>query len=184
MKKAFYIVLILLLVSVGVNVWQYAAKQEQQVRTTVKVDTVRYTVCVPVDSQVVRKRIVYLPVVKDKITHELRTNYAQIESQTADTLLYERAELRANYAQNTHDSVAVEIPITQKEYVGKDYHAWLSGYLVSLDSIETYNTTTTIMQPAKKQKRWGLGVQAGYGVGKNGLQPYVGIGVSYNLFGF
>ena len=29
--------------------------------------------------------------------------------------------------------------------------------------------------------RWGLGVQAGYGVSDKGLTPYVGVGISYNL---
>lgn len=32
-----------------------------------------------------------------------------------------------------------------------------------------------------KKTRWGLGVQAGVGAGKDGLTPYVGVGVSYNL---
>lgn len=32
-----------------------------------------------------------------------------------------------------------------------------------------------------KKTRWGLGVQAGAGVGKDGLTPYVGVGVSYNI---
>lgn len=32
-----------------------------------------------------------------------------------------------------------------------------------------------------KKTRWGIGVQAGAGVGKDGLIPYVGLGVSYNI---
>ena len=32
-----------------------------------------------------------------------------------------------------------------------------------------------------KKTRWGIGVQAGYGAGKDGLTPYVGVGVSYNI---
>lgn len=32
-----------------------------------------------------------------------------------------------------------------------------------------------------KRTRWGIGVQAGMGADKNGLTPYVGVGVSYNL---
>lgn len=35
-----------------------------------------------------------------------------------------------------------------------------------------------------KTKRIGLGAQAGYGVSKNGLTPYIGIGISYNIFNF
>lgn len=32
-----------------------------------------------------------------------------------------------------------------------------------------------------KNTRWGLGVQAGIGAGKDGLTPYLGVGVSYNI---
>ena len=63
--------------------------------------------------------------------------------------------------------------------------AVVGGIEPYLKSIEIYpktiyvnnNTTTTI----KVRSHFGLGVQAGYGYGRNGLQPYVGIGVQYNL---
>lgn len=32
-----------------------------------------------------------------------------------------------------------------------------------------------------KKTKWGLGVQAGVGAGKDGLTPYLGVGVSYNI---
>lgn len=32
-----------------------------------------------------------------------------------------------------------------------------------------------------KKTRWGLGVQAGIGAGKDGLTPYAGLGVSWNI---
>lgn len=32
-----------------------------------------------------------------------------------------------------------------------------------------------------KKTRWGLGVQAGVGAGKDGLTPYLGVGVSWNI---
>jgi len=35
-----------------------------------------------------------------------------------------------------------------------------------------------------KQKKWGLGISAGYGANKNGLSPYIGFGVNYNLLSF
>jgi hypothetical protein len=35
-----------------------------------------------------------------------------------------------------------------------------------------------------KQKRWGLGINTGYGVSKSGLSPYIGLGVNYNLINF
>ena len=77
--------------------------------------------------------------------------------------------------------------LIRKEVTYKDstYMAVVGGIEPYLKSIEIYpktiyvnnNTTTTI----KVRSRFGLGVQAGYGYGKNGLQPYVGVGVQYNL---
>ena len=70
-------------------------------------------------------------------------------------------------------------------YKDSTYTAVVGGIEPYLKSIEIYpktiyvnnNTTTTI----KVRSRFGLGLQAGYGYGRNGLQPYVGVGVQYNL---
>ena len=35
-----------------------------------------------------------------------------------------------------------------------------------------------------KQKKWSIGVNAGYGISKSGLSPYIGLGVNYNLINF
>ena len=77
--------------------------------------------------------------------------------------------------------------LIRQEVIYKDstYMAVVGGIEPYLKSIEIYpktiyvnnNTTTTI----KVRSRFGLGVQAGYGYGRNGLQPYVGIGVQYTL---
>lgn len=76
------------------------------------------------------------------------------------------------------DSVEVYVPIRQVEYRDTAYRAWVSGYDVRLDSIEVYRPTITVTR--WKHKRWGLGVQVG--VGWNGkIEPYVGVGVSYNI---
>lgn len=85
------------------------------------------------------------------------------------------------------DSVEVEIPITQKEYSDSNYRAWVSGYKPRLDSIEIYSRRemVTITRTAiQKPKRWGIGISAGYGFGKNGWGPYIGVGINYNLWGF
>ena len=78
--------------------------------------------------------------------------------------------------------------LIQQEVIYKDstYTAVVGGIEPYLKSIEIYpktiyvnnNTTTTI----KVRSRFGLGVQAGYGLSRNGLQPYVGVGVQYNFF--
>lgn len=78
------------------------------------------------------------------------------------------------------DTVSVKVPISRKTYIGEDYRAVVSGYEASLDTIQvkTKTITNTIYQ---EPSRWALGVSAGYGMTAKGLQPYVGIGVTYNI---
>lgn len=85
------------------------------------------------------------------------------------------------------DSIPVQLPIVQKEYRTDDYQAWVSGPInPQLDSLnifrqthyETIYKTVTIPQ---KTKRWGLGVQVGIGATPSKIEPYIGIGVSYNF---
>ena len=83
---------------------------------------------------------------------------------------------------------AVEIPITQKIYQDSTYQAWVSGYKPSLDSIQVFQPITTITRTITttevkyKAKRWGVGVQAGIGITPTKVEPYIGIGVTYNIF--
>lgn len=79
------------------------------------------------------------------------------------------------------------LPIEQKTYKDSNYVAYVSGYTPKLDSINVYNRTETkyiTIENKYKAKRWGLGIQAGYGLYKDGFTPYVGIGISYNLINF
>lgn len=81
------------------------------------------------------------------------------------------------------DSVAVEIPITQKEYADSTYRAWVSGYMANLDSIQIYNHTEIITETITREKRrkWGLTIGPSAGAGWDGrkLTPYVGIGITW-----
>ena len=86
------------------------------------------------------------------------------------------------------DTVLVELPVEQKVYSDSTYTAWVSGIRPELDSIEVrakhYSIVTThkIIETRKVPSRWGIGVQAGYGAGREGLSPYIGVGVSWNVF--
>lgn len=123
-------------------------------------------------------------------------------SAVAERVLGKRTENAFFHAQNlgknipdtvlriVHDTIkdeyAVDVPITQRVYRRDgSYTAWVSGYRPCLDSIAVYDRTvikTSVLR--EKYGRFGVGVYAGYGVGRDGLSPYVGIGVSYRLFGF
>ena len=60
---------------------------------------------------------------------------------------------------------------------------YVSGYRAKLDSIEVYSKTRTVfVRERAKRKRFGLGVQAGYGFSGNKVSPYVGVGVSYSFW--
>ena len=87
-----------------------------------------------------------------------------------------------------HDTVLIHLPIEQRQYSDPRYTAWVSGYRPQLDSIQIYQQTQYITKEVKvatKPKRWGIGLQAGYGVSFSNKQikatPYIGIGISYNI---
>lgn len=74
----------------------------------------------------------------------------------------------------------------QAYYEDSLYRAWVSGYRPRLDSLKifprtVYQTVTNDIYHTiiPKKKRWGLGLQAGYGYPEGW---YVGAGVSYNIF--
>lgn len=76
----------------------------------------------------------------------------------------------------------VYLPITQKVYKDSLYTAYVSGYRAKLDSIEVYSRRQTVyVRERTKRKRWGLGMQTGYGWSENKRGVYVGVGISYNL---
>ena len=84
---------------------------------------------------------------------------------------------------------SVEVIVPRSAYVFEEdsvYRAEVSGFAVTLDKMQVFSKTITQTRivTQKSHSRWGLGVQVGYGATtSNGLklQPYVGIGVSYNL---
>lgn len=90
--------------------------------------------------------------------------------------------------QGKTDTVWAELPREQKIYQDSTYLAYVSGYAPQLDSIDVFRKTTTITVTNTVKEytnpRWSIGVQAGYGVSKAGLSPYVGVGIQYNLVSF
>ena len=152
-------------------------------------DTVRVEIPAPKDEKPLGSVTAKLPVSVPKQTEN--------ERKLQETVQMLRDSL-ANYGKTvpdhfeelsekvTPDSVSVEIPITQKVYETDRYRAVVSGYKPSLDDIYIYQPTQ-IVQVKSKPKRWGVGIQVGYGVTLKQtpqFSPYIGVGVSYNLFQF
>jgi len=84
-----------------------------------------------------------------------------------------------------HDTVYVVLERVQREYRDSLYTAWVSGVDPALDSIDIVARTQTItITERPRQRRWHLGITGGYGMTKDGLSPYAGIGLTYSLFAF
>lgn len=86
----------------------------------------------------------------------------------------------------THTVIA-QLPIETKFYEDTLYRAQISGVRPNMDFIEVFPRTEYkyIYQTEKvtyKPKKWGFGVSAGYAFTGTRMQPYIGVGISYDLF--
>lgn len=164
MKRSVWFVFIIILFIAVFFSYQHGKRKgndKPYVDSITYVDTVSFLVPVPVDSVVIRYKTVTLPV-KDSSSIKLNS---------------------AGNNVNAQDSVNVVIPIIQKEYKDSTYHAWVSGYEPAIDSIYVYPKHTIITKNIpSRMKRWGLGIQTGIGMYGDKISPFVGIGISYNIF--
>lgn len=84
-----------------------------------------------------------------------------------------------------HDTTFVYLEREKVTWRDSLCEVYASGIMASVDSVRHFQEykyiTIETQVPVKVKSHWGLGVNAGYGVGKGGLTPYVGIGISYNL---
>ena len=88
-------------------------------------------------------------------------------------------------AANGQDSATIELPIMQSVYESADYKAYVSGVHARLDSIFVYPLHEVVTIKEKQPpKRWHIGVTTGYGISTKGMQPYVGIGLTYSIISF
>jgi opacity protein-like surface antigen len=83
------------------------------------------------------------------------------------------------------DTLFVALDREQVEWRDSLATVWASGVRPRVDSVRHYVTervvTNTVTVTKTRKTRWGVGVQAGYGVSDEGLTPYIGAGVTYNL---
>lgn len=178
MKKAVIILLLLLITSVVVNFWQYSKTDgevdgDAVLKRDVTTDTIPSVAPEPKDSVVIRYVTKVLPVAPAVPTDQTGR----------DTIV--GVALESVSKTDTPDGLAVSIPITQKVYEDSTYRAYVSGFDVSLDSINVYRRTEKIyIRSPTKQKRFNVGIQAGYGYTPKGFQPYIGVGISATLFSF
>lgn len=100
------------------------------------------------------------------------------DSAAIDSLLHECTRL-----ERVGDSLQLILLRVQRHYSDTTYDAWVSGIDPNLDSLKIYQASTIITNEIPviqvRRSRWGIGIQAGVQLGKDGLTPGVSIGVSY-----
>ena len=145
MKQAFWIIVALLLLSIGVNVWQWRHQPEPSVvveRDTVWKDT---TITKPVPTET-------------KETGE--TIYVKVptgQTKGDGSLLFDSlARDSCQTEKNRPQVFDIALPVEQKRYDDSLYTAWVSGYRPNLDSITlrlptiTETITKTIVKPSPR----------------------------------
>lgn len=176
MKKAFWILLAVLCISIAFNVWQWQSQPEASV--VVKHDTVWKDSIIrePMPAETIKTgRVVYIKILMPG------------DTQGAGTAELSKDSTGASQSPCVADSIEVPVPIVQKRYDDSLYTAWVSGFEPKLDSINlrlptiTETVTNTIVKPSP---RLSIGVQAGAGIGIFSRQPdiYIGIGVQWRFW--
>ena len=190
---ALLLFLAVFLASLCLNVHHYTGGTTEPYRDTIKttfVDTIPYYKPVPKDSTVIKYVTATLPKADDKEDNFPNKTVTELPESVqkfpeSDKNLQDSVP---NFGKTVPDSANVVIPITQKVYEDSTYTAYVSGYRPQLDSlIFRMPREVVTVRECSKPKRWGIGVQVGYGMSVNGtpqFSPYIGIGVSYNLFSF
>lgn len=90
------------------------------------------------------------------------------------------------------DTILVPFPISLYSFRDSLYSLDVSGFNVTLERLEVYprtvykTITNTTERTVTDKKRWGIGVQAGYGYnfGTSKFNPYVGVGIQYSIIRF
>lgn len=128
----------------------------------------------PVEEPEIRVDTLY---VRDTITV---TEAVEITKKVVDSVLVPVTDTL-----RVHDTLFVYLEREQVRWEDELSVVWASGIQPKVDSvqhrIEHIVITKEIPVEVKLRPRWAVGIQAGYGASREGLSPYIGVGVSYNL---
>lgn len=201
MEKVKNIALLLFLAvfvaSLCLNVHHCTMREQEPYRDTIRttfVDTIPYYKPVPKEEKPLGNITAKLPVSVPKLPENVQ-NFPESGKNLQDSVQNFGKSVPDDHFEDmgekvTPDSADVVVPITQTVYEDSTYTAYVSGYRASLDSLifrMPREVTTITNTHYQKPKRWSIGIQVGYGMTLKGtpqFAPYVGIGVSYNLFSF
>ena len=191
MKKAFWIIALLLIASIVANVWLMTRdpiRETTTVHDTIWKDTTIYEPKA-VDSQETG-RVVYIRVPVNEAGHRLIGDSPRCSTivEQAGTVPMARnaAEHSQKEAGGRKDSMEVAIPIVQKRYEDSLYTAWVSGFRPNLDSIrlhmpEVVTTVTKYVERPAKRLAIGPSIGVGYGIINGKPDIWAGVTVTWNF---
>lgn len=78
--------------------------------------------------------------------------------------------------------VEVEVPVSHERADYGNVAVWYHGYRAGIDSLAVFPETKVITRTVTP--KWSVGLTAGFGASKDGLSPFVGIGVNWAIFTF
>ena len=155
-EKVMTILCVILLILIGILIGQKHRQKLPVEPPEIKVDTL-----------VVRDTIMqYKPIFVDKIKVD------SVLIPVKDTIVI-------------RDSVYIYMDREKITWRDSLCEVYASGIMPQVDSVRHFQEykyiTIETQVPVKVKSHWGLGVNAGYGVGKGGFTPYIGVGISYNI---
>lgn len=103
-----------------------------------------------------------------------------------DTIILALPEVRIDMPCDTvHDTVYVRLPSENIVWTDSLCSVYAHGVMTEIDSVRHFNSSMLVFQETKpRPKRWGIGIQAGYGASRDGLSPYIGVGLTYTIVRF
>lgn len=137
----------------------------------------------PEPEVVVRERTDTLTIVRTDTL--VVTQFVPVEREVRDTLLVPVTEYEV-----VHDTTYIPLPREYVTYKDSSYRAVVSGFSPRLEELEMYPRTeyvtiqTEKVVSVKRNPRFSIGVQAGYGITPAGFQPYLGVGGQLNILSF
>lgn len=134
--------------------------------------------------------VVVKEVVKSDTVTLVRVDTIVVERPVPVRVIEKRTDTLTVYRDG--DTVLVPVPIRQYAFRDSLYALDVSGFNVSVERMEIYprtiykTITTNTERTVRENRRWGIGIQAGYGYDINSGRPspYIGIGIQYSLWRF
>lgn len=118
----------------------------------------------------------------------VRDTIVQTKPIYVDRIKTERVPVVVRDTIRQNDTLYVYLDREQLHWRDSLSSVYVSGINPQVDSVIHYINEKVVtrveVREVYKSARWGVGVNLGYGISRDGLSPYVGVGINYNFIRF